>query len=295
MRIHRIFLGSFFALFSLFACEKQKPAVPPDPEIPLDLSACLTNESSDTLEIMTWNIEHFPISSEITIGLVKQIIEAQQPDVVAFQEISSITDFNKLTDELTDYESQVYITGDLNLGFMYKLSEITVTSEIVPILDPDTYVWPRQPILMGLKHTNGISTNLITLHLKCCDGLENYQRRRAASEQLKLYIDGNLPNEPVIVLGDFNDEIYGIPEEENPFMNFIADTANYVFADMNLAKLGKKDWSYPSWPSHIDHILITNELFVMAQETLTLSFDNCFENYGDDVSDHRPVMIKLTK
>lgn len=295
MKFRRFFLPLFGSLIFLYACEKQKSVIPDDPDGPLDLSGCLTPESSDSFEIMTWNIEHFPLSSKITIDLVKQIIELQRPDVVAFQEISSISDFNVLTDQLNDYESQVYVSGDLNLGFMYKSSEISILSDVTPILDPDAFAWPRQPIQLEVKHKNGIAVKLITLHLKCCDGIENFLRRKDASAQLKSYIDENLSNDGVIVLGDFNDEIYGIPEGENPFFNFIADSTNFAFADMDLAKLGKDDWSYPSWPSHIDHILITNELFEMAKETLTLPFDNCIENYHANVSDHRPVMIKLTK
>jgi len=137
--------------------------------------------------------------------------------------------------------------------------------------------------------------DLITLHLKCCDGVANFQRRKEASTQLKLYIDENLADKEVIVLGDFNDEIFGIPESENPFLNFINDPGHYAFADMGLPQSGKANWSYPSWPSHIDHFILTNELFDLIQETLTLTFDNCIENYDDDISDHRPVMIKLKK
>jgi hypothetical protein len=63
---------------------------------------------------------------------------------------------------------------------------------------------------------------------------------------------------------------------------------------MALAQSDKSDWSYPNWPSHIDHILITNELFDQASETVTVSYDGCYDEYFDMVSDHRPLIIKLT-
>ena len=39
------------------------------------------------------------------------------------------------------------------------------------------------------------------------------------------------------------------------------DFENYLFTDMDIAQGNSNGWSYPSWPSHLDHILITNELF----------------------------------
>ena len=30
---------------------------------------------------------------------------------------------------------------------------------------------------------------------------------------------------------------------------------------MDIAYSSSSNWSYPSWPSHLDHILLTNELF----------------------------------
>jgi exonuclease III len=64
---------------------------------------------------------------------------------------------------------------------------------------------------------------------------------------------------------------------------------------MLLAESDRDSWSYPGWPSHIDHILVTNELFDLVDITLTIAFDGCFEDYFEIISDHRPVMIKLSK
>ena len=163
------------------------------------------------------------------------------------------------------------------------------------ILSGDSYAFPRDPVMISVKHKNGIKTTLINIHLKCCDGIDNYYRRKDASEQLKQYVDTNMPDDEVIILGDFNDEIYGIPDNENPFLNFIDDTENYEFADMILAQSDKSDWSYPNWPSHIDHILITNELFDLISGIVTVSYDGCYDEYYNMISDHRPVIIKLTK
>ena len=57
----------------------------------------------------------------------------------------------------------------------------------------------------------------------------------------------------------------------------------------------------PTWPSHIDHILITDELFGVfansASVIKTLLIENYMEGgwneYAVKISDHRPVALKL--
>ena len=60
-------------------------------------------------------------------------------------------------------------------------------------------------------------------------------------------------------------------------------------------------WSFPSWPSHLDHIIISDELFDdynnLNSSCNTLIVDDLFNNgwadYNQFVSDHRPVRISL--
>ena len=62
------------------------------------------------------------------------------------------------------------------------------------------------------------------------------------------------------VLGDFNDDI-SESNSNNVFLDFINDSNSYYFADMLIANGPSADWSFPTWPSHLDHILISNEFF----------------------------------
>jgi len=297
MRIIRNLTFYIFILLicSIQSCEEKTEVVPDEPEEEIDLTACLTSVTDDDFEIMTWNVKDFPVNGDQTLELLSYIINVQEPDIIAFQEISSTKDFELLTDNLVGYESQLTVNGSLNLGFMYKTSEVTVKQDIEEILIDDFYAFPRPPVMITINHISGFLTTLISIHLKCCEGTDNIKRRRDASEKLKEYVDLNLPDDQVIILGDFNDVIFGVPDNENPFLNFIDDEINYLFADMPLAMSNATDWSYPSWPSHIDHILISNELFDAEQETVTISFDSCDLEYFDIISDHRPVMIKLSK
>jgi hypothetical protein len=82
---------------------------------------------------------------------------------------------------------------------------------------------------------------------------------------------------------------------------FLDDPSNYKFTDMDIAEGSSANWSYPSWPSHLDHIMITNELFDVFEkpgsEVLTIKIDDYLQGgwseYDQYVSDHRPVGLKL--
>ena len=80
-------------------------------------------------------------------------------------------------------------------------------------------------------------------------------------------------------------------------MNFINDIENYYFSDMYIAEGSSSDWSFPSWPSHLDHILITNELLHPNLEVQTLKLEHYIAGgwgaYHTYISDHRPVGISL--
>jgi endonuclease/exonuclease/phosphatase family metal-dependent hydrolase len=185
--------------------------------------------------------------------------------------------------------------SDWNLAYIFKTSEISVDGNASKLLFTESQYFPRPPFEVKIHH-NYTNTDLyiINNHLKCCSGTENEESRRMASAMLKNYIDTSKPDDPVIILGDLNDGITDTGIDENPFLNFINDPDNYMFADMNIAKGSQLWWSYPSYPSHIDHILITNELFEKTDTTLVYKAAPCYSEYSTYISDHRPVGIKLS-
>ena len=111
---------------------------------------------------------------------------------------------------------------------------------------------------------------------------------------LEEYVDQNLPSEKVIILGDFNDYIYSAKNDPVTFQNFLDASDDYQFVDMEMAK-DTANFSYPGWPSHIDHVLVTDELFNQVASTQTLLLNACSDSYEISVSDHLPVMVSLSK
>ena len=178
----------------------------------------------------------------------------------------------------------------------FKTSEIEAYDSATRLLfENDSWAFPRPPFEVKVKYKpTGTDVFLINLHLKCCGGEENEGRRAAASSQLKAYLDTSRPDDAVVILGDYNDEISSTSaRSENPFLNFVNDSQNYLFADMSIAKGTVLWWSYPTFPSHIDHILVTNELSGNIDTTVVIKASPCYPEYNAVISDHRPVAIKI--
>lgn len=259
---------------------------------------CLPQLSSESLDIVTWNIENFAKGSQ-TIALTAEIINTWQPDVIAVQEISNTTEFNQLMASLPGYSSMLG-GGSLRLGYIYKTSEITATP-ITFLFQGESCAFPRPAPATTITHVSGKVVTLINVHLKCCDDSSqtcgsSIERRRSAATLIKNYIDQNLPNSPVIVLGDYNEDLTE-PEGNGVFTDLKNDTNNYRFTDLSIASCGTTYFSYQppnsQFLSHLDHILITNELFDAHTETRTLRIQPCESQYFSQVSDHYPVMARF--
>ena len=263
----------------------------------IDFSECVISGSSNSFDIVTYNIEEFPKYGEETAQVVAELIKEMNVDIVALQEISSEEEFNKLVDRLIGWEGEFYPINNSvwNLAYLYKVSEISINeAKSKVIFEDDFWSFPRPPFEVHVTHIpTGIEAILINNHLKCCDGSENEERRRSATDSLYKYISDNYPDDAVIILGDLNDEINGTSYETNVFWTLVNDPDNFMFTDMSIARGIAAWWSYPSWPSHIDHICITNELYQYIDTTIVHRADQCYNDYREVISDHRPLYLRL--
>jgi len=264
----------------------------------------------NTLEIMTWNIEHFP-KSEYTVDYVTGIILAIDADVIGLQEIESDSAFAVLLKNLqtqdpenkwNEYRADTN-EWKMNLAYLYKSSLINVDNIYQIYPDDERYhqPFPRKPLVLEFSYFNQ-KIYIINNHLKAMPGEKNIVRRREACRLLDEYIDEFLSTENVILLGDLNDQLTDA-EDENAFTVFLDDKQNYYFADWDIAADSTANWSYPYWKyrSHLDHILISNELFdefeKKGSDIRTITIDKFMEG-GEDtrykyITDHRPVVLKL--
>ncbi|MEL6558391.1 MAG: endonuclease/exonuclease/phosphatase family protein [Bacteroidota bacterium] len=255
-------------------------------ENPIDpaFQNCLTLNSAETLEVVTWNIERFPMTSN-SVSTVVDIISNMDVDIIAVQEISEPSAFTQVANSLEGWGGAFFnVNGGIELGYFYKTSEISSFGNLEILFPNQRSPFPREPVVVEVTHVNGLTVKLVNIHLKCCN--DGTTRRAVASEIMKDYFDENEANSNLIVLGDFNDDL----DAGTPFQNFIDDADNYEFADMDIATGPSQNWSFPSFPSHIDHILISNELFDNHVSSATIRLSGCVSGYSRDVSDHRPVM-----
>lgn len=264
--------------------------------------------TEETFDIMTWNIEHFPKNGQTTVNYVSEIIEALDVDIIAIQEVENINYFEQMVGGLSNYNSYLESSWFAGLAYIYKPDVIQI-NDIYEIYTSSQYwnAFPRAPMVMDLTFLNH-RIIIINNHLKCCgdgvlditDSNDQETRRYQANLLLKEYIDTNFPNENVILLGDLNDILTDLPQN-NVFQMFLNDSENYAFTDIEIASGSSSNWSYPTWPSHLDHILITNELFDELEnnesEISTIKIDEYLPNgwleYDENISDHRPVALKL--
>ncbi len=249
-------------------------------------TSCFDVLHEDELNIVSWNIELFDAGK---ISAVKTLIENMHPDLIAVQEVDDVSAFTTLGSQLDGWEARVIdVSGRRDFGYLYKTCEITAFDTPVAVLDGP--VEPRPAIRTTITHVNGLQVTLFNIHLKCCGttGSSDFNRREASSIALRNHINTNLANENVIILGDWNDDI-----GDGPFDNFLSDP-NFTFVDEAIGNGPSSQWSYPGWPSHLDHILISDELFDNLVSTKSLIIDDCSSSYLSSVSDHRPIMATFS-
>ena len=261
----------------------------------------------NSLDIATWNIEWFPKNSQTTVNFVTEIIELLELDVLAIQEVDDTAMFDQMLDSLPAYLGYYESNWFAGLAYVYNTETVEI-NDIYEIYITSEYwnAFPRSPMVMDLNFM-GENYFIINNHFKCCgDGILDYDdssdeenRRYTAMNLLKEYIDDNLPSNKVIVLGDLNDDIAESPPN-NVFQEVLNDSTHYQFADLEIAQGNSSDWSFPNWPSHLDHILITDELFngLINTEVQTIKIDDYLDGgwneYDQNISDHRPVAIKFS-
>ncbi len=259
-----------------------------------------------TFDIISWNIEWFPKNST-TASKVQEILTRLEADVYALQEIDDTTLLKQVVSNIPGYECHFKSSYYGGLAYVYNTNTIQINSKY-EIFTSQLYwnAFPRSPQILDCNFM-GKNYIIINNHFKCCgDGILNLNnvsdeenRRLQAVTYLKQYIDNTFSGKKVILLGDLNDEIID-NTANNVFQDFINDNTNYLFTDMQIAQGNSIDWSYPTWPSHLDHIIITNELFADFQNFNSLvsviridDYVGTWSNYENNISDHRPIGLKL--
>ncbi|MEJ2055176.1 MAG: endonuclease/exonuclease/phosphatase family protein, partial [Calditrichaceae bacterium] len=255
----------------------------------------------DRFEIATWNIENFPNEGITTVNVLSQLILDIDIDLIAVQEIGSISYFDSLLTRLPGWQGTLSTDDYGNnwyqkTGFLYKSTFISV-SHVQSLFTNESWAFPRPPLaaFIKIRDKTGIifDFNIIVLHLKAYADSVSQSRRKSACEILHEYINDEIASgsDPdFIVLGDWNDELDD-PLRSNVFIPFLQDSLdNFTFLTQNLTN----QYSYISstYKSLIDNILITKDCRIEYDdgETSVLYLDEEYADYARVISDHRPVL-----
>jgi len=262
---------------------------------------------SETFEIATWNMKWFGQSSmsglvdSIQIRNAIKLIRTMDLDVYAVQEISNDAAWKTLKDSLAlnGYAGILApISQQQKTAFLYRTSTISLVSSGLSFNTGD---WGsgRFPYEMTFDATIGGKTKRITainIHAKATTSTppeDDLNRREMDAIQLKNHLDSFRPNDQVIVLGDYNDDVTKstVNGLTSPYSNFVSDPASYKIVTKFLSERGQT--SYRS-SSMLDHIMITNELYTMHWDS-TQRIENPFYigSYLSSTSDHFPVWTRF--
>jgi endonuclease/exonuclease/phosphatase family metal-dependent hydrolase len=263
--------------------------------------------SNNTLDMATWNIKFFPITTG-AIAAAADVITSMDVDIIAVQEIANESAFNQLLQRLPEHNgilsSQRFDDGSLqNVGIIYRCTNLVAKANTLRFTG-DGYNFPRSPLFVDFHYgpeDGGIDFTAIVVHLKAGEGGgpddDSSERRQRAIANLERFVrdevDGatSEAEENFVIIGDFNQQL-----DEADASNFdpFQDTSRYVIHTAALT--GQRPGSFITSGSVIlDHIVTTAGLaFYVGNSTpVIVAADEAFNDFRDDVSDHRPVALRF--
>lgn len=283
-----------------------------------------TSVEAPRLEVASWNIEWFgapgngPADDDQQRQKAAQVIAGAEIPVWGLVEMVDTTHFTNLISSLPGYEgfladdpsvtwgTSFYGVSEQKPGFLYDATRVEVTGASLILTDYDLTFAGRPPLRVdALVDLDGDAVELvfIVLHLKAFKDVTSYGKRKDASVALKSYLDTTLPDDRVLVIGDWNDDVdesitwdpINLTRMPTPFENFVTDTADYTFLTSALSAAGMT--STVGHGEMIDHHLATDELaawHVGTSEVLRPDlWSSPVTEYGSTTSDHFPVVSRF--
>ncbi len=266
---------------------------------------------SETFDVVTWNIEWFgydgngPSDTELQYTHVKWVIEDLQPDLMSVQEIVNRDQFRRLINDLDDYRG--FITNysqSQQVGFLYNIN--TVDSLFSSLVDSDngqsSHAWAgRFPLEFVIQARIGNTSRVIYtvgIHAKAFSDPDSYDRRVAASQDIKAYFDASVtPHSPLVFLGDYNDDVIRSTRGifyDSPYKNFL-DDPDYTIVTEPLSLKAAESWKRGTRTgSMIDHITVNHHLTdKWLQGSEMVYVPDYISDFSNTTSDHRPVVARF--
>jgi hypothetical protein len=283
-------------------------------------------QTDDTLRVVNWNIEWFGSPSagpsndnqqEINVLKILRYLDA---DIYALSEIVDTLRLKRVTDSLggnygfrvsyfasaaPSVNSPNYSSAQ-KLAFIYKRNVFSnIETRAMLNNGSDAYynfASGRFPFLFNANvDKNGKKRNIsfVLIHGKAGATTNDYNRRRFGAIELKDTLDNNFTSRPMVLLGDYNDELYTsivTGYVNSSYQVIVQDSIrtnnNYYHSiTLPLGKSGQQ--STISYSNVIDHQVINkrmDSMYVPFSAAIRADVVNAVPDYySRSTSDHFPV------
>ncbi|THU31959.1 T9SS type A sorting domain-containing protein [Niastella caeni] len=264
------------------------------------------------------------------INNIATVIQHLNVDVIGFEEVSSDSALNELLLLLPGYSavtsnrwSYSFEAPNPNfppqkIGFIYNTATMTLSATEPPrVLFEAMYdsVLAGQSLRVGdnfwasgrLPYMATFDANingqlkkvrLVVVHGKAGSAQSDFNRRVFDAQVLKDTLDAVYKNDNVIILGDYNDRLYGSiysGSTVSSYNGFVTDNASYAPLTRSLDSAGKV--SFIGGSGLIDHIITTQSLRTNYIDS-SIAIEDArlyIPGYDDSTaSDHLPVYARFS-
>jgi endonuclease/exonuclease/phosphatase family metal-dependent hydrolase len=274
--------------------------------------------------------EFGPTDDALQINNVTTVLSSINADIYGVQEVADDAAFNELISKLPGYSgtlstkwSYSFDPADPNfppqkVGFIYNTSTVQLISTRVmfsqlydevragnnallpnyPTTASSFWSSGRLPLMATFDVTlDGTKKRIrvLNIHSKSGSAVADYNRRKYDVKVLHDSLAANYPNDNIILLGDYNDDVDNSIASglESSYKVFVDNTSNFNSLTYTLSQNGGV--SFPNSSSFLDHIITSNELSTsyLANSINIEDVRSIISNYVNTTSDHLPVTARF--
>lgn len=287
-----------------------------------------------TLEVVNWNLEWFgsttlgPTNDNLQEQNVKTVLQNTGADLYGLVEVVDEARLANIVSQMPGYSYVICNYGShTNINeagatplseaqkeaFVYKtsmFSNISTTPLLTQGINSSAdltnpaynyFSSGRFPFMMTADvNLNGDTKTIrfVLLHAKANTSptATAYDRRKRGSDTLHFTLNNLYPNDNIILLGDFNDDLdQSITDgfTTTSYSAFTTDNTNFFSPTLALSLAGKK--STVSFNDVIDHVMLSNEMkafYMSASSSILTDVTSVIPSYGTTTSDHYPVFTR---
>lgn len=273
-----------------------------------------TVPKSATLDVTTWNLDWFG-STDTTIGIankqrqfnsVRIALDSMQSDIYAFQEVVTQHVLDSLAGTVQGSYTGMLAPIDQQQKMAYLVSSQTVSVQETGLaVNGGSQAWAdgRFPFRMTARCTiDGVTRQIIlfNIHAKATGdsttAQTDWQRRKTDAETFYDYLNTFYRTQPVIILGDFNDDVTSsvVTPNPSPYQVFVQDTVNWKVLTKPLSEAGLRSYIGSTANARmLDHIIVSDEVAPAVYRTYVESPNAFLSSYTSTVSDHLPVTVRI--